>query len=124
VVGRPCGVWARRLCVIEGKVRSMRPETRRSRVESLGANAHLPEVQAVISDEIARGAVRVIPAPGGGIRIISADGTSPVAEPEPDPAPPDEPGIDAENPRKPVLRIKRLRRPKTGPPTTPDETPA
>jgi hypothetical protein len=44
----------------------------------LEANAHLPEVQEIIQQEIRRGTIRVVPKPGGGIRIV------PVGEPESD----------------------------------------
>jgi hypothetical protein len=42
----------------------------------LEANAHLPEVQELIQREIRHGTIRVLPKPGGGIRIV------PVGEPE------------------------------------------
>ena len=61
----------------------MRPESIASRWETLQAKAHLPEVQALIRREISRGEIRVVPAPGGGIRIIPTNGTMPVEEPEP-----------------------------------------
>jgi hypothetical protein len=60
---------------------AMRPEPRASRWESLQAKAHLPEVQAMIRREISRGEIRVVPASGGGIRIISERDTSVVDEP-------------------------------------------
>lgn len=42
--------------------------------DTLEADAHLEEVQEIIRGEIARGMIRVIAAPDGGIRIIPADG--------------------------------------------------
>ncbi len=61
----------------------MRPESPGSRWETLQANAHLPEAQAIIRREIFRGEIRVVPAPSGGIRIIPARASSPVERPEP-----------------------------------------
>jgi hypothetical protein len=52
----------------------MRPNLAGTRWEVLEATAQFPEVQAVISDGISRGTIRVIPAAGGGIRIISPTG--------------------------------------------------
>ncbi len=60
----------------------MRPEKAASRWEILQAKAHLPEVQARIRSEISRGEIRVVPAPGGGIRIIPTNGTTPFEEPQ------------------------------------------
>ena len=60
----------------------MRPEPAASRWDNLQLKAHLPEVQAIIRREIARGEIRVMPAPGGGIRIIPEIDSSPVHEPE------------------------------------------
>jgi hypothetical protein len=59
---------------------AMRPEQVASRWESLQVKAHLPEVQAMIRREISRGEIRVVPAPGGGIRIIRESETGPVEE--------------------------------------------
>ena len=59
------------------------PEFTASRWATLQAKAHLPETQAVIRREISRGIIRVVPAPGGGIRIIPTSGISSVEEPEP-----------------------------------------
>jgi hypothetical protein len=42
----------------------------------LESNAHLPDVQELIRQEIQRGTIRVRPRPGGGIRIL------PVGNPE------------------------------------------
>jgi hypothetical protein len=47
-------------------------------LRDLEANAHLPEVQELLQQEIRRGTIRVIPKRGGGIRIV------PVGEPETD----------------------------------------
>ena len=52
-------------------------ESAGSRWATLQAKAHLPEAQAIIRREIARGAIRVVPASGGGIRIIPMDRDSP-----------------------------------------------
>jgi hypothetical protein len=41
-----------------------------ARLEHLQANAHLPEVQEEIRRGIRLGTIRVVPMPGGGIRII------------------------------------------------------
>jgi hypothetical protein len=64
----------------ERKAVAMRPEQAASRWESLQVKAHLPEVQALIRREISRGEIRVVPAPGGGIRIIGESETSPLEE--------------------------------------------
>lgn len=61
----------------------MRPESTDSGWETLRAKAHLPEVQVIIRREITRGAIRVVPAQGGGMRIILIQGGSPPAELEP-----------------------------------------
>jgi len=47
-----------------------------NRWRELEANAHLPEVQELIQQEILNGTIRVRPKPGGGIRIV------PVRQPE------------------------------------------
>jgi hypothetical protein len=67
----------------------MRPESAGSRWETLQATAHLPEVQAILRRGIARGAIRVVPATGGGIRIIPVtdDSPFPALEPAPPPCP-------------------------------------
>jgi hypothetical protein len=67
----------------EERVEAMRPEFTGSRWATLQAEAHLLETQAVIRREISRGIIRVVPAPGGGIRIIPTSGISSVEEPEP-----------------------------------------
>jgi hypothetical protein len=64
---------------------SMCPKVTDPRWEALRATAHLPEVQAVIRREIIRGAIRVVPASGDGIRFIPMRGRSPLGEFEPSP---------------------------------------
>lgn len=86
----------------------MRPESAGWRWEALQANSHLPEVQAIIRGEISRGTIRVVPAPGDGIRIILASSTSPVGEPEPSAAV--GLGLDEHHRRVPILRIERITR--------------
>ena len=44
--------------------------TDEARWRDLEANAHLPEVQELIRQEILNGTIRVRPKPGGGIRIV------------------------------------------------------
>jgi hypothetical protein len=87
---------------------AMRPESASTRWATLQAKAHLPEVQAMIRCEIARGTVRVVPAPGGGIRIIPTSGTSPVEKPELSAA--SGLALDDNHRRVPVLRIERITR--------------
>jgi hypothetical protein len=41
-----------------------------ARWRDLEANAHLPEAQEIIRQEILRGTIRVHPKPGGGICIV------------------------------------------------------
>jgi hypothetical protein len=88
------------------------PEFTASGWEALQAKAHLPEVQAIIRREIARGEIRVVPAPGGGIRIIPIYDDSPVEEPVPAaPAVDEEPEPELEEFRKaPVLRVRKRAR--------------
>jgi len=50
--------------------------TDEARWRELESNAHLPEVQELIRQEIQRGTIRVRPKPRGGIRIV------PVSMPE------------------------------------------
>jgi transcriptional regulator with XRE-family HTH domain len=64
-------------------VMAMQPKSADSRWETLRAKAHLPEVQAIIRREISRGAIRVVPAPGDGIRFILIQHGSPLEEFEP-----------------------------------------
>jgi hypothetical protein len=82
----------------------MKPESMRSRWEILEAKAHLPEAQDIIRREISRGEIRVVPAPGGGIRIVPVNDVDPVEEPAPDAI--DELELE-EVRRAPVLRVKR-----------------
>ena len=65
----------------------MRPESAGSRWETLQARAHLPEVQAIIRRGISRGTIRVVPAAGGGIRIIPTTDDRPFEALEPSPPP-------------------------------------
>jgi hypothetical protein len=65
----------------------MRPESAGSRWETLQATAPLPEVQAVIRRDIARGRIRIVPAAGSGIRIIPATDDRPFQALEPSPPP-------------------------------------
>jgi hypothetical protein len=51
---------------------------------NLQAKAHLPEIQAIIRQEVYRDTIRVVRAAGGGIRIIPTDGST-VEESEPAP---------------------------------------
>ena len=44
--------------------------TDEARWRELESNAHLPEVQELIRQEIQSGTIRVRPKPGGGIRIV------------------------------------------------------
>ena len=59
----------------------MTPHERTAGWDRLEANAHLEEVQEIIRGEIARGMIRVIPAPDGGVRIIPTDGYAAPAMP-------------------------------------------
>jgi hypothetical protein len=61
-----------------------RPKSRSPYWGPLESKAHLPEIQAIIREAIWRGAIFVVPAPGGGIRIIPAD-SSAVEETQPSP---------------------------------------
>jgi hypothetical protein len=72
---------------------------------ALQAKARLPEVQAIIRREITRGTIRVVPAPGGGIRIIPTDGCT-VEEPEPAARALHEHGQPTR--REPALHIERI----------------
>jgi hypothetical protein len=56
----------------------VQPQFLDSRWVALQAKAHLPEAQAIIRREIFRGTIRVVPAPGGGIRIIPTTDGSPI----------------------------------------------
>jgi hypothetical protein len=83
----------------------IRPEFAVARWGALQAKAHLPEVQAIIRREIARGTIRVAPAPGGGIRIIPAAGST-VEGPESAPRAGQEHGRPTGS--EPVLSIGRV----------------
>ena len=86
----------------------MQPGSARSPWEDLRAKAHLPEVQALIHAAITRGEIRVAPAPGGGICIIPAGGTGPVARSEL--VMTVGPGLEKDHRRAPVLRVGRRSR--------------
>jgi hypothetical protein len=88
------------------KVTAMKPETAANRWELLQAEAHLPQVQAIIRREISRDTIRVVPAPGGGIRIIPASGASPVEEREPFV----DRRLEKVQSKTPVLRIESIER--------------
>jgi hypothetical protein len=51
----------------------MSPRSGSSRWRSLQAEAHSPEAQEVIRQEIFKGTIRVVPGPDGGIRIIPCE---------------------------------------------------
>jgi len=72
----------------------------------LESNAHLPEVQELIRQEIQRGTIRVRPKRGGGIRIV------PVGIPEREEPievePPPAPSQDETSPPRKVARRGRL----------------
>jgi hypothetical protein len=53
-----------------------RTNSRATHWGALQANAHLPEVQAIIRREIACGSIWVTATPGGGIRIVPVDGST------------------------------------------------
>jgi len=63
--------------------------TDEARWRDLEANAHLPEVQEIIRQEILNGTIRVRPKPDGGIRIvpIGISDSGELTEMEPPPAP-------------------------------------
>jgi hypothetical protein len=65
-----------------------------ARWRDLESDAHLPEVQEIIRQEIQDGTIRVRPKPGGGISIVPIDapdgGELEEVEIEPPPAPPEE----------------------------------
>jgi hypothetical protein len=84
------------------------PEFTGSGWEALQAKAHLPEVQAIIRREIARGEIRVVPAPGGKIRIIPINDDSPIEEPAPAAAAVDEELEEVR--RAPILRVRKRAR--------------
>jgi hypothetical protein len=82
----------------------MKPESSANRWEMLQVRAHLPQVRAIIRGGISRGTIRVVPAPGGGIRIIPARGASLM----------DDSDLSSDGRREqdqtngPVLRIERI----------------
>jgi hypothetical protein len=65
----------------------------------------MPEIQAIIRHEISRGTIRVVPAPGGRIRIIPTDGST-VEESELAPRAVSEQGHPTRS--EPALRIGRI----------------
>ena len=73
---------------------------------NLQAKAHLPDIQAIIRQEIYRGTIRVVPAAGGGIRIIPTDGST-VEESEPPLRVVSEQGHPTRS--EPALRIRKIR---------------
>jgi hypothetical protein len=48
----------------------MKLQSTDARWNALQAEAHRPESQEIIRQEITKGTIRVVPGPGGGIRII------------------------------------------------------
>jgi hypothetical protein len=58
----------------------MSPSREAAHWEALQARAHLPEAQEEIRREIRRGVIRVVPAAGGGIRIIPQPEGPPAVE--------------------------------------------
>ena len=67
----------------------MSHRTDEARWRDLESNAHLPDVQELIREEIQSGTIRVRPKPGGGIRILPVgipEREEPI-EVEPPPAP-------------------------------------
>jgi hypothetical protein len=84
----------------------MAPQSAGARWRTLQAKAHLPEAQEVIRREIFKGTIRVVPGPGGGIRIIPMTDGEPIEEPEPFPF---AVGVCDQAPRREfTLRIGRI----------------
>jgi hypothetical protein len=81
----------------------MNHPTDHARWRDLEANAHLPEVQEIIRQEILNGTIRVRPKPGGGIRIlpIGIPDSGELREMQPPPAPLQ----DGTSPSTPVVRL-------------------
>ena len=61
----------------------MRPESAGSWWKTLQEECASSRSPAIIRHEISRGTIRVIPAAGGGIRILPMSGNSPIEEHEP-----------------------------------------
>ena len=81
------------------------PQSAASHWVALQANAHLPEVQAIIRREIARGTIWVTATPAGGIRIIPVAGST-VEEPGPTPRARHE--HDQPTRKESVLHVRRV----------------
>ena len=83
--------------------------TNEARWRELESNAHLPDVQELIRQEILSGTIRVRPKPGGGIRIVPVgmpESEEPI-EVEPLPAPSQD---EASPPRRVAFRGRFARR--------------
>jgi hypothetical protein len=82
--------------------------TDEARWRELESNAHLPEVQELIRQEIRDWTIRVRPKPGGGIRIVPMprhEGDGPIEEESSS-----DPSQDEARPLREVLRRGRLAR--------------
>jgi hypothetical protein len=66
-----------RMPLMSGKGAAMTPRREAEYWSELEANAHLPEVQAIIRREIIKGAIRVRATSDDGIGIVSTDGHEP-----------------------------------------------
>ncbi len=86
----------------------MIPTTDEARWRELESNAHLPEVQELIREEILNGTIRVRPKPDGGIRILPV-GIPEMAEPIEVESPPASSQEEA-SPSRRVARRGRLAR--------------
>jgi hypothetical protein len=79
-----------------------------ARWRQLESEAHLPEVQDIIREEIQNGAIRVRPKPEGGICIVPIDtpDSAEVQEMEP----PAAPTHDGTSPLRRAVRTRRVQR--------------